>query len=300
MDFTLFFFVAATVILGLLFLAYLTQSTSRGKKMAALAAENADLKGRLELAREEMKAVKDEFSQARPELAELRSKYKAAKKETFEADEKIQKAREHAAAAENEERKAREEASRVRDELAAARAETEKAQKSSEVAKTENARLGERIRELEERGRQRQPEPPKVVERAPAPQQVHGLQDRLARLERKYREIREIGLEKARQTERARKRLDAVERAYEVLRGQYNALHDRLLHQMGREGEAEDRDTLMRDSEPPHPAAEPDAAQAPVPPGPQDVPAIAPDVATSNEDVLATKPESPKETTEPT
>ena len=263
----------AILVLGvLLFLVYIPMANRHGKRVEVLGAENDDLKKKLDASRDEYKAVKEEFSQAKPELAELRAKYKAAKKESFEADDKVQAAREAAQDAEREEQKAHAESSRLRDEIVALRAEVEKAQKVAETHKGEASRLHERIRELEERPRARPVEAaPRVADQGPSPAQVQGLHDRIAKLERKLKETRDISLDKARQTERTRKRLNAVERAYDVLRGQYNALHDRLLHQMGQEGEADDRDTVLKDddrrSEPQHKADAPAAAPA-VPPTP--------------------------------
>lgn len=260
----------ATIVFGFLFFMYMGNAGRLAKRNEALTAEAEEAKKKLDALRDELKGSR-EGNTPKTELAELRSKYKSAKKDAFEADAKVKEARDAQQSAELEEQRALAEAARLREELAAVRAESAKAAAAVEAAKGEAAKLRERVSETEEKLRERPKAEPRR-EAAPAPAPAAPSPDRITKLEKKLRDEREAAMERARALERTKKRLEAVNRAYDVLRGQYHVMHDRLLQQMGQEGEADDHDHLLkeddRQSRPPQkaeaaaPASEPAASVA--------------------------------------
>jgi len=239
----LFLFISA-LLAFLLFVVYLPQSSSRGKKIDLLTSEAEDLKKKVEETRNELKAAKEELVQVRPEINDLRGRYKSARKEAFEADEKVNAAREAAAEAERSEQKHLIATQRLREEMVVVRAESEKVTKAADSRKAELETLQAKVREVEARNRelenrQRSVEvDPRAGEKAK--NQTAAMQERISKLEKKIASDRADGLERARQAERYKRQYSAVNDAYTVLRGQYNALHDRLLGMMGIEGKAED------------------------------------------------------------
>jgi len=265
-------FIFLTVLFGFLLIIYFTQSHSRGKRIEALCSEAGIVNGKLDAAREEMKKVKEESSAAKQELNDLRIKFKAIKKDAFDAGDNITSARERALEAERAEHKALNEVARIRAEMAALSDETIKQNKVIESLKAESLKLQEKIREVEKKPRTIPPPDNSIAEKAR--QMVAGLQERIVKMEKRLKQDRDDALERARQNERYRRQLEAVNTAYEVLRGQYNVLHDKLLHSMGMEGVADDRDEILTidqagdEGKPPAPpaaAAEPKPEEPKVP-----------------------------------
>ncbi|MFA6033760.1 MAG: hypothetical protein WC889_12740 [Myxococcota bacterium] len=254
----LFLFISA-LLAFLLFVIYLPKSSFRGKRIDTLTAEAEDLKKKLEETRSELKVAKEELVQVRPEINDLRGRYKSARKEAFEAEEKVNAAREAAAEAERSEQKHLITTQRLREEMAAVRVESEKATRSIDSRKTEVETLQAKVREVEAKNRELEAKlragetDPKAGEKTKL--QAAAMQERISKLEKKIASDRADGLDRARQAERFKRQYNAVNDAYTVLRGQYNALHDRLLGMMGIEGKAED-------DEPHHAHAAP--ASAPV------------------------------------